>query len=175
MAGTLLWCDACRNGMVMDVLETESALCYLNRGRDLQARDHWNSARQGEPCHLERKNTRPFLTSSRPPLSFPTGGDLFSAIRRHPDLMKWDRLGKRVAKDVALGLHYLHTRKVPVLHRDLKSPNILLTGRGPGCGKLPSGIFLKEPFQVLVIAVGTSFVSTAAAALCSSCIWQSSP
>ncbi|KAK2075706.1 hypothetical protein QBZ16_001815 [Prototheca wickerhamii] len=46
------------------------------------------------------------------------------------DLMKWDRLGKRVAKDVALGLHYLHTRKVPVLHRDLKSPNILLTGEG---------------------------------------------
>ena len=56
------------------------------------------------------------------------GGDLYSAIRRHPDLLRWDRLGKKVAKDVALGLHYLHTRRVPVLHRDLKSPNILLTG-----------------------------------------------
>ena len=80
--------------------------------------------------------------------------------------MKWDRLGKRVAKDVALGLHYLHTRKVPVLHRDLKSPNILLTGRGAGCGELPIGNVLKEPFQALVIAVGTSFVSTAVPALC---------
>ena len=72
---------------------------------------------------IAHNNSHPFT-----PFESSPGGDLYSAIRRHPDLLRWDRLGKKVAKDVALGLHYLHTRRVPVLHRDLKSPNILLTG-----------------------------------------------
>ena len=38
------------------------------------------------------------------------GGDLYSALRNHPDTMKWERLGRKVALDVALGINYLHTR-----------------------------------------------------------------
>ena len=38
------------------------------------------------------------------------GGDLYSALRHHPDTMRWDRLGRKVATDVALGINYLHTR-----------------------------------------------------------------
>ena len=38
------------------------------------------------------------------------GGDLYSALRHHPDTMRWDRLGKKVALDTALGINYLHTR-----------------------------------------------------------------
>ena len=38
------------------------------------------------------------------------GGDLYSALRHHPDTMRWDRLGKKVAHDTALGINYLHTR-----------------------------------------------------------------
>ena len=57
MAGTLLWCDACGNGVALKVLETVSALCLLNRGRDLQAKDRWKSPRQAEPCHLELNTT----------------------------------------------------------------------------------------------------------------------
>ena len=40
------------------------------------------------------------------------GGDLYSALRNHPETMRWDRLGRKVAMDVALGINYLHTRWV---------------------------------------------------------------
>lgn len=58
------------------------------------------------------------------------GGDLYSALRHHPETMKWDKLGKKVALDVALGINYLHSRRPPLLHRDLKSPNVLLSEEG---------------------------------------------
>jgi serine/threonine-protein kinase CTR1 len=58
------------------------------------------------------------------------GGDLYSALRHHPETMRWDKLGKKVALDVALGINYLHTRRPPLLHRDLKSPNVLLSEEG---------------------------------------------
>lgn len=42
-------------------------------------------------------------------LPFPLpGGDLYSALRRHPEALAWGRLGRKVALDVALGLNYLH-------------------------------------------------------------------
>lgn len=41
------------------------------------------------------------------------GGDLYSALRHHPETMRWDRLGKKVALDTALGINYLHTRYLP--------------------------------------------------------------
>lgn len=43
------------------------------------------------------------------------GGDLYSALRNHPETMKWERLGRKVALDVALGINYLHTRYSPAL------------------------------------------------------------
>eukprot|EP01025_Chloroclados_australasicus_P028487 TRINITY_DN2821_c1_g1_i7.p1 TRINITY_DN2821_c1_g1~~TRINITY_DN2821_c1_g1_i7.p1 ORF type:complete len:1255 (+),score=138.74 TRINITY_DN2821_c1_g1_i7:174-3938(+) len=58
------------------------------------------------------------------------GGDLYNALRQHPDMMSWDKLGKKVALDIALGINYLHTRKPPMIHRDLKSPNVLLSEEG---------------------------------------------
>ena len=39
-------------------------------------------------------------------------------------LCRWENLGAQVALDVALGLEYLHTRSPPLMHRDLKSPNV---------------------------------------------------
>ncbi|KAK9863425.1 hypothetical protein WJX84_000788 [Apatococcus fuscideae] len=58
------------------------------------------------------------------------GGDLYSALRFHPETMRWDRLGRKVALDVALGINYLHTRRPAMMHRDLKSPNVLLSEEG---------------------------------------------
>ncbi|KAK9807719.1 hypothetical protein WJX72_007116 [[Myrmecia] bisecta] len=58
------------------------------------------------------------------------GGDLYSALRHHPETMRWERLGRKVALDVALGVNYLHTRRPPMMHRDLKSPNVLLSEEG---------------------------------------------
>ncbi|KAK9805390.1 hypothetical protein WJX73_010301 [Symbiochloris irregularis] len=58
------------------------------------------------------------------------GGDMYSMLKRAPELLAWNKLGKRIALDVALGLNYLHSRRPTLLHRDLKSPNVLLTKEG---------------------------------------------
>eukprot|EP00879_Flechtneria_rotunda_P033351 GHRR01036928.1.p1 GENE.GHRR01036928.1~~GHRR01036928.1.p1 ORF type:complete len:175 (+),score=52.84 GHRR01036928.1:478-1002(+) len=58
------------------------------------------------------------------------GGDLYTALRHHSETMRWERLGRKVALDVALGLNYLHAQRPPMMHRDLKSPNVLLSEEG---------------------------------------------
>ncbi len=55
--------------------------------------------------------------------------DLFSVLRlpREAARYKWDGIyGREVLIGVASGLNYLHSRKPPVVHRDIKSPNILI-------------------------------------------------
>ena len=55
---------------------------------------------------------------------------MYTALRRCPELMAWNKMGRRIAIDVALGLNYLHSRRPAWMHRDLKSPNVLLTREG---------------------------------------------
>lgn len=57
--------------------------------------------------------------------------------------MRWERLGRKVALDVALGLNYLHSRRTPMMHRDLKSPNVLLSGER-GRGRALAAVSLSE-------------------------------
>jgi serine/threonine protein kinase len=38
--------------------------------------------------------------------------------------------GGTIALDIARGLHFLHSKAPPVVHMDLKSPNIMLTRHG---------------------------------------------
>ena len=53
--------------------------------------------------------------------------DLFSALRRLTNQYKWSGVhGQEVALGIASGINYLHSRKPLVVHRDIKSPNILL-------------------------------------------------
>ena len=49
------------------------------------------------------------------------GGDLYSCLRHHSGMMRWDRLGRKVAHDTALGINYLHTRWKPFPLHALKS------------------------------------------------------
>lgn len=55
--------------------------------------------------------------------------DLFSVLRlpREAERYKWSGIyGREVLIGVASGLNYLHSRSPPVVHRDVKSPNILV-------------------------------------------------
>jgi serine/threonine protein kinase len=54
------------------------------------------------------------------------GGDLRNALNRDNNIkMGWNDRGKAIAVDIARGLAFLHANKV--IHRDLKSKNVLLT------------------------------------------------
>ncbi|ETN02586.1 TKL protein kinase [Phytophthora nicotianae INRA-310] len=54
-------------------------------------------------------------------------GDLQSCLQKNGDLMSWSRDKIHIAVGTASALQYLHSRTPPLIHRDLKSKNILLT------------------------------------------------
>ena len=57
---------------------------------------------------------------------FVTKGSLFKFLHRTESFNPSMELKLRMALDVARGVHYLHTCKPPIIHGDLKSPNLLL-------------------------------------------------
>ena len=54
--------------------------------------------------------------------------DLFSALhgKDFASYMWTGRHGRNLMRGIASGLNYLHSRSPPVVHRDLKSPDIFL-------------------------------------------------
>lgn len=55
--------------------------------------------------------------------------DLFSALREQGSKYTWaGEYGREVMLGIASGLHHLHSRRPPIVHRDIKSPNILVMG-----------------------------------------------
>jgi mitogen-activated protein kinase kinase kinase 7 len=59
---------------------------------------------------------------------FPTG-DLQAYLSKNADLLSWPRDKIHIAVGVGRALDYLHSRSPPLIHRDLKSKNILLTSQ----------------------------------------------
>ena len=53
---------------------------------------------------------------------FCEGGTLFDVLHRKKQqvLLSWQQRVK-IAKDIAVGMNYLHTANPPIIHRDLKS------------------------------------------------------
>lgn len=58
-------------------------------------------------------------------LEFCSRGSLWSLLHDLSIKMNWE-YRKKFALDIAKGVYYLHTNKQPILHRDLKSLNVLL-------------------------------------------------
>ncbi|KAL6057002.1 Myotubularin-like phosphatase domain [Balamuthia mandrillaris] len=56
---------------------------------------------------------------------FMAKGNLHSFLEDENNRMTWD-LVLQIAEDVAKGMNFLHTQDPPKIHRDLKSPNVLL-------------------------------------------------
>ncbi|KAG7382242.1 hypothetical protein PHYPSEUDO_005084 [Phytophthora pseudosyringae] len=56
-------------------------------------------------------------------------GSLRRYLRVNAHLLSWSKDKRRLAIGVTRALGYLHDRKPPLLHRDLKSSNILLTSK----------------------------------------------
>jgi len=68
-------------------------------------------------------------------VEFVGGGDLFSFVlktRSAEKLSYWPCLRLKIAKDIAKGCAHLHGSVPPVVHRDLKSPNVLLLNTADG-------------------------------------------
>ncbi|KAK9808194.1 hypothetical protein WJX73_007130 [Symbiochloris irregularis] len=53
-------------------------------------------------------------------------GSLFRLLHRTPQIPLDERRKVRMALDVAKGMHYLHSCRPPIVHRDLKSANLLV-------------------------------------------------
>lgn len=60
-------------------------------------------------------------------LEYINGGDLYDMLNKKLyNLLSWDRKW-RLVEQCAQSIEYLHTHKPPILHRDIKSPNYLIT------------------------------------------------
>ncbi|KAI8849790.1 kinase-like domain-containing protein [Chytridium lagenaria] len=57
-------------------------------------------------------------------------GSLLDFYKAQPEASVQDRV--QWALDIAFGMQYLHTRTPPIIHRDLKSPNVLMALEGNG-------------------------------------------
>lgn len=53
-------------------------------------------------------------------------GDLFSVLRNPENKLTWAKPLLRMTIDTSRGMAYLHSMKPPIIHRDLKSMNILV-------------------------------------------------
>jgi len=58
---------------------------------------------------------------------FCSGGSLFSLLHEQKNVMLGWKQKLKMLKDIARGMNYLHDANPPILHRDLKSLNLLLT------------------------------------------------
>lgn len=57
---------------------------------------------------------------------FCSGGSLFSLLHEKRSITLSLKQKHRMALDIAKGMNYLHTQEPPILHRDLKSLNLLV-------------------------------------------------
>ena len=59
-------------------------------------------------------------------LEFASDGNLKDALFTSKERVVFETHLLRIARRIAMGLRYLHNRPVPLIHRDLKTENILL-------------------------------------------------
>ena len=60
-------------------------------------------------------------------MEYVSGGNLFQLLQDDKRKISNYQL-MRIAKEVALGMNWLHSSQPPIIHRDLKLTNVLLDG-----------------------------------------------
>jgi mitogen-activated protein kinase kinase kinase 9 len=82
--------------------------------------------------NLRHPNILLFMGASTTPpyyfivTEFCENGNLFELLHQHKNIsLNWEDK-RRIALEIALGMNYLHSFNPPILHRDLKSMNLLL-------------------------------------------------
>lgn len=85
-------------------------------------REVWlmNSLRHENIVELKGVSTKPTLSMVLEMME----GDLYNYIRNNHPLSLQEQL--KLALDVAKGIQFMHNSQPPIIHRDLKSPNILI-------------------------------------------------
>lgn len=58
-------------------------------------------------------------------MEFIPNGDLFHFLHKSTTNLSW-RMTLKICLDIAKGLHYMHSISPPIIHRDIRSPNILV-------------------------------------------------
>jgi len=59
-------------------------------------------------------------------LAYCEGGDLKGLLEDRWESLKWQSHKLRMMREIAQAMAYLHSRHPPVLHRDLKTANVLV-------------------------------------------------
>ncbi|GMF30933.1 unnamed protein product [Phytophthora fragariaefolia] len=60
-------------------------------------------------------------------LEFFPAGDLQSYLKKNGENLSWAKDKIHIATGIGRAVHYLHSREPPLIHRDLKSKNVMLT------------------------------------------------
>ncbi|GMF30939.1 unnamed protein product [Phytophthora fragariaefolia] len=86
---------------------------------------------------------------------FPVG-DLQTYLRKNIDLLSWKNDKIHVAVGLARALEYLHSRTPPLIHRDVKSKNVLLT-KSLEAKLIDFGVSRRRQENAMTAGVGTPF------------------
>ncbi|KAF1317307.1 Tkl/drk protein kinase, partial [Globisporangium splendens] len=84
------------------------------------------------------------------------GGDLQRYLKKNQSSLSWNGSKSRLALDVAKALQYLHARSPAIIHRDLKSNNVLLSAQGDA-KLIDFGVSRDLELRTMAAGVGTAY------------------
>jgi len=130
---------------------------FLNESKNLININHKNIVRLYDSNYLKYNKSKYFYLS----MEFISGEDLFSLLKRKGTLTI--NLALKLQKEICEGLQFMHDQEVPIIHRDIKPQNILLSyDEDPICAKISDfgvSALIDNNFRVVDSAGTLSYMS----------------